>query len=156
MNKIEEDIAKQQETINEIRKTFETILEKDKTNKIAIEGLKNIEAKETKLKKQQDKKLKTQKTKNVRKFKNLVNKKNLLNDYAYFKDKLTLDEQKKVLTEVEEINKINIVQKPYRLTLLESDIPVHLKSIALNKISSLRHMDPGNGEYYKIKNCCSF
>jgi ATP-dependent Lon protease len=152
LGKTEEDIAKQQDTINEIRKTFECILEKDKTNKIALDGLKNIEAKEKKLKKQHERKLKTQKTKNVRKFKNLVNKKNLLNDYAYFKDNLSLEEQKKVLTEVEEINKINIVQKPYRLTLLESDIPVHLKSIALNKISSLRHMDPGNGEYYKIKN----
>ena len=152
LGKTEEDIAKQQDTINEIRKTFECILEKDKTNKIALDGLKNIEAKEKKLKKQHERKLKTQKTKNVRKFKNLVNKKNLLNDYAYFKDNLSLEEQKKVLTEVEEINKINIVQKPYRLTLLESDIPVHLKSVALNKISSLRHMDPGNGEYYKIKN----
>ena len=152
LGKTEEDIAKQQDTINEIRKTFECILEKDKTNKIALDGLKNIEAKEKKLKKQHERKLKTQKTKNVRKFKNLVNKKNLLNDYAYFKDNLSLEEQKKVLTEVEEINKINIVQKPYRLTFLESDIPVHLKSVALNKISSLRHMDPGNGEYYKIKN----
>jgi hypothetical protein len=53
---------------------------------------------------------------------------------------------------VEEINKVNIVQKPYRLSLLESNIPVHLKTIALNKLASLRHMDPGNGEYYKVKN----
>ena len=75
-----------------------------------------------------------------------------MNDYKFFKDKLTTEEQKKVIREVEEINKVSIVQKPYRLTLLESDIPVHLKTIALNKIASLRHMDPGNGEYYKIKN----
>ena len=53
---------------------------------------------------------------------------------------------------MEEINKVNIVQKPYRISLLESDIPVHLKTIALNKLASLRHMDPGNGEYYKVKN----
>jgi ATP-dependent Lon protease len=75
-----------------------------------------------------------------------------MNDYKYFKDNLSFEEQTKVLKEVEEINKINIVQKPYRLTLLESDIPINLKSVALNKISSLRHMEPGNGEYYKIKN----
>jgi len=49
------------------------------------------------------------------------------------------------------LNKYSIVQKPYRLTLLESNIPTNLKSIALNKIASLRYMDPGNGEYYKIK-----
>jgi ATP-dependent Lon protease len=148
----EEDIAKQQATINEIRKTFEDILAKDKSNKIAINGIKELDEKENKLKKQLTKKLKNQKNKNANTFKKLINKKSLLNDYAYFKDNLTVEEQKKVISEVEEINKINIVQKPYRLTLLESDIPVHLKSIALSKISSLRHMDPGNGEYYKIKN----
>ena len=86
-----------------------------------------------------------------KKFKNLINKKSLMNDFAYFKDKLTVDEQKKIINEVEELNKYSIVQKPYRLQLLESNIPTNLKSIALNKISSLRHMDPGNGEYYKIK-----
>jgi ATP-dependent Lon protease len=148
----EEDIAKQQATINEIRKTFEDILAKDKNNKIAINGIKELDEKENKLKKQLTKKLKNQKNKNANTFKKLINKKSLLNDYAYFKDNLTVEEQKRVISEVEEINKINIVQKPYRLTLLESDIPVHLKSIALSKISSLRHMDPGNGEYYKIKN----
>jgi ATP-dependent Lon protease len=148
----EEDIAKQQATINEIRKTFEDILAKDKSNKIAINGIKELDEKENKLKKQLTKKLKNQKNKNANTFKKLINKKSLLNDYAYFKDNLTVEEQKRVISEVEEINKINIVQKPYRLTLLESDIPVHLKSIALSKISSLRHMDPGNGEYYKIKN----
>ena len=149
---LEEDIAKQQETLSEIRKTFEGILEKDKNNKIALSGLKDLEEKDKKLKKQLNKKVKTQKTKNVKVFKDLINKKSLLNDFAYFKDKMTIEEQKKVIMEVEEINKITIVQKPYRLSLLESDIPVHLKSIALSKISALRHMDPGNGEYYKVKN----
>jgi len=104
------------------------------------------------MKKMIEKKAKGQKIKNVKKFKNLINKKNLMNDYKFFREKLTIDEQEKVINEVEEINKVNIVQKPYRLSLLESDIPVHLKSIALNKISSLRYMEPGNGEYYKIKN----
>jgi len=46
-----EDIAKQQETINEIRKTFEGILEKDKKNKIALAGLKDLELKEKKIRK---------------------------------------------------------------------------------------------------------
>jgi ATP-dependent Lon protease len=149
---LEEDISKQQETLNEIRKTFEGILEKDKNNKIALSGLKDLEEKDKNLKKQLNKKVKTQKNKNIKVFKDLINKKSLLNDYAYFKDNMTIEEQKKVITEVEEINKITIVQKPYRLSLLESDIPVHLKSIALSKISALRHMDPGNGEYYKVKN----
>ena len=149
---LEENRIKQQETFTEIRKTFEGILEKDSNNKIAKDGLKELETKEKKFKNEYDKKMKKHKMKNVKTFKDLVNKKNLMDDYNYFKNKLSCDEQCKVLKEVEEINKINIVQKPYRLTLLESDIPTNLKSIALNKISSLRHMDPSNSEYYKVKN----
>ena len=149
---IEDERVKQEETFAEIRKTFEGILEKDPSNKIAKNGLKDLESKEKKAMREYEKKMKSQKGKNVKKFKDLVNKKSLMNDYKYFKDNLSFEEQTKVLKEVEEINKINIVQKPYRLTLLESDIPINLKSVALNKISSLRHMEPGNGEYYKIKN----
>jgi len=149
---LEDERIKQEETFAEIRKTFEGILEKDPNNKIAKNGLKDLESKEKKAMRDYEKKMKSQKGKNVKKFKDLVNKKSLMNDYKYFKDNLSFEEQTKVLKEVEEINKINIVQKPYRLTLLESDIPIHLKSVALNKISSLRHMESGNGEYYKIKN----
>ena len=147
----EEDLEKQQETINEVRKTLQGILEKDEKNKIALDGLKELDVKEKALKKSQEKKLKGTKLKNVKKFKNLINKKSLMNDYKYFKDKLSVEEQEKIINEVEELNKYSIVQKPYRLTLLESTIPTNLKSIALNKIASLRYMDPGNGEYYKIK-----
>lgn len=147
-----ESLEKQLETIETIRNTFNTILEKDETNKIAIDGLNELKSREKNARKNDEKRLKGQKVKNTTKFKNLINRKNLINDYKFFKDKLSIDEQKKVIHEVEEINKVNIIQKPYRLSLLESDIPVHLKTIALNKLASLRHMDPGNGEYYKVKN----
>jgi len=60
--------------------------------------------------------------------------------------------KKKIIKEVREINKITRVEKPYRLTLLESDIPVIFKAAAMKKISSLRYMEPGSGEFYKIKN----
>ena len=66
----EEDRLKQQETLAEIRKTFETILEKDATNKIAKEGLKDLELKEKKLTREHEKRMKTQKVKNVKKIKN--------------------------------------------------------------------------------------
>jgi ATP-dependent Lon protease len=53
---------------------------------------------------------------------------------------------------VREINKISRVEKPYRMTLLESNIPAVFKASAMKKIASLRYMEPGSGEYYKIKN----
>jgi ATP-dependent Lon protease len=38
------------------------------------------------------------------------------------------------------------------MTLLESNIPVQFKAAAMKKINSLRYMEPGSGEFYKIKN----
>jgi ATP-dependent Lon protease len=74
-----------------------------------------------------------------------------MNDFEFY-DKLELVQQKKIIKELREINKITRVEKPYRLTLLESDIPTVFKAAAMKKISSLRYMEPGSGEYYKIKN----
>jgi len=53
---------------------------------------------------------------------------------------------------LKEINKITRIEKPYRMTLLESDMPTLFKSAAMKKINSLRYMEPGSGEFYKIKN----
>jgi ATP-dependent Lon protease len=44
------------------------------------------------------------------------------------------------------------ISKPYRLSLLDADIPVEYKAIAYKKINTLKYMEPGGGEYYKIKN----
>jgi ATP-dependent Lon protease len=38
------------------------------------------------------------------------------------------------------------------MTLLESDIPTLFKGAAMKKINSLKYMEPGSGEFYKIKN----
>ena len=60
--------------------------------------------------------------------------------------------KRKFLKHVEDVNKITVVDKPYRLRILEALIPDEFKAIALKKITSLRYMEPGNGEYYKIQN----
>lgn len=44
-----------------------------------------------------------------------------------------MDNQKKIIKELREINKITRIEKPYRLTLLESDIPVNFKSAAMKR-----------------------
>jgi ATP-dependent Lon protease len=38
------------------------------------------------------------------------------------------------------------------MTLLEADIPIEFKASAFKKVNSLRYMEPGSGEFYKIKN----
>ena len=89
---------------------------------------------------------------NVKEFKTLLRKKNSTNDLRYFRRHMTPEQQQKVITDLKEIHAVSIIQKPYRLSLLETDIPIAFKAIAMRKINSLRHMEPGCGEYYKVKN----
>jgi len=89
---------------------------------------------------------------NVKEFKTLLRKKNSTNDLRYFRRHMTPEQQQKVITDLKDIHAVSIIQKPYRLSLLETDIPIAFKAIAMRKINSLRHMEPGCGEYYKVKN----
>lgn len=102
-------------------------------------------------KKNEEKKQKKQKAKNMRIFKKILHDKNTLDDYAFY-DKLEVNKQKSLIKELREINKITRIEKPYKMTLLETDIPVQFKAAAMKKINTIRRMDPGSGEYYKIKN----
>ena len=88
---------------------------------------------------------------NCRIFKRYIKDKNTLNDYAFFK-KLDIDKQKSVIGELREVNNVSKLDKPYSMTIIESTLPVFLKNEALKKINSLKHMDQGSGEYYKVKN----
>jgi ATP-dependent Lon protease len=124
---------------------------KNKDNKLITECIKVCEDKIKISKKSQEKKAQKYKDRNNRIFKRILRDKNTNNDFDFF-EKLEIDQQKKIIKELREINKITRIEKPYRLTLLESDIPTTLKSAAMKKISSLRYMEPGSGEYYKIKN----
>ena len=113
-----------------------------------------INAYEEDIKKQKakiQKKDKKYKAKNLRIFRKIVRDKNTMNDFSFY-EKLEIQEQKKIIKELKEINKITRIEKPYRMTLLESNIPVQFKAAAMKKINSLRYMEPGSGEFYKIKN----
>ena len=98
-----------------------------------------------------ERKCKKQKAKNLRIFKKILKDKNTVNDFVFY-EKLELENQKKIIKELREINKIMRIEKPYRMTLLEANIPVEFKSAAMKKINTLRYMEPGSGEFYKNKN----
>ena len=123
----------------------------DPTNKAMKECIETYKFQQEKGKKKAEKKEKKQKDKNLRIFRKIAKDKNTLNDFYYF-NKLPIDKQKKIIKELREINKNIRHIKPYKMTLLETDMPVQFKGEALKKINNLRYMDPGNGEYYKIKN----
>ena len=64
---------------------------------------------------------------------------------------MSLEEQEYVIEQLEQVNKHSNIDKPYKLAVLESKIPVEFKVEALNKINALTSMDPSTGEYTKIK-----
>ena len=110
-----------------------------------------IEEKKGEAKKHEEKLKKKQKGKNLNKFKSLLREKKVNNDFAFFA-KLEIEKQNQIITEVEAVNKLIRIEKPYRLQLLESDIPTNFKACAIKKVNALRYMEPGAGEYYKVKN----
>ena len=135
----------------EFMNQMKELYEKNKDNSMAKECFKMCEQNIQKLEKKEERKNVKRQDKNTRIFRKIVKDKNTMNDFEFF-NKLQVDEQKKIIKELREINKITRVEKPYRLTLLESDMPILFKGAAMKKINSLRYMEPGSGEYYKIKN----
>jgi ATP-dependent Lon protease len=130
---------------------LQDILSKENNNKLLKKCIDFCEEDIKKTKAKQEKKMKKQKAKNGRIFRKIVKDKNTMNDYKFFEN-LETDNQKKIIKELKEINKITRIEKPYRMTLLESEIPTLFKGAAMKKINSLKYMEPGSGEFYKIKN----
>jgi ATP-dependent Lon protease len=150
LNLVISEKEKSDENPEEFLIQLKEIYEKTKSS-TTLDCIKMCEEKIKENKIRKEKKSKKQKEKHCRIFKKIIKDKNTMNDSSFF-EKLEVDQQRKVLAEVREINKITRVEKPYRMTLLEANIPVHFKADAIKKINSLRYMEPGSGEYYKIKN----
>ena len=135
----------------ELLTQLKELLNKNKENKSIQKCLDFCEEDIKNKSKKMEKKEKKYKERNMRIFKKIVKDKNTMNDFSFY-EKLEIPDQKKIIKELREINKITRVEKPYRMTLLESDIPVQFKGAAMKKINSLRYLEPGSGEFYKIKN----
>ena len=120
-------------------------------DKLIDEQIKNYEKSLILFKKKKEKKETKTKEKHTRIFSKLIKEKSHMNDTKMFK-KYPLEKQYSIIKSLREINNLSIVDKPYRLQLIESNIPVIYKSTALKKINQLRNMDPTSGEYCKLKN----
>jgi len=137
------------EILNELQELIKC--RKSKGSDAMIEKLDKMsqayKRKQTKEQKKQEAKLKS---KNVSTLRKLLRAPNIMNDFKYFKD-MDIEAQKKIIRRLKEVNKLSSVEKPYRLQLLDSDMPACYQATALKKINVLNYMDPGSGEYYKIK-----
>ena len=90
---------------------------------------------------------------NTKEYKKLiVGERQKPNEMNYFKTKLSNSEQLRIMSELKEVNGYMGIEKPYRLAILDSNIPPKLKANAMQKINMLRSMDSCDPEYFKIKN----
>ena len=139
----------EKELLNELKKLIDT---KSGKGKEAMEKqfVKLTRAQEKKEKAKQKKREEKEKHKNLMKLRKLMRGEKVMNDYKFFKG-LKIEDQKKILDKLRDINKFTSIEKPYKIKLIEADIPVEYKAAALSKINTLEYMDPGSGEYYKIK-----
>ena len=137
------------ELLAELKNLLETKKTKGQSAmKEKIQSMITLQEKElSKKKKSAEKKTKLE---NSRKFKKLLYSQNVMCDFKYFRN-LSTEQQTNILVQMKEIHNHSKISKPYRITLLETDIPTKYKAIAFNKINMLSRMDPGIGEYYKIK-----
>jgi len=138
--------------LQSLRATYEELLAKDKSNRIVAKQLKTLKESEEKIKQELDELTHQQKRKNSKKFRKLLRRKSSTNDLDYFKKHLTFSEQRAMIAEMDAVAKVSEIEKPYKLTLLESDIPREMKAVALRKVGMLQYMEPGCGEYCKLKN----
>ena len=152
LESLQQKYTEEMKMLQSLRSTYEDMLAKDNTNRIVAKQLKTLKESEEKIKKELDDLTHKQKRKNSKKFRKLLRRKSATNDLEYFKKNLTIQEQRALIDELNEVAKVTAIEKPYKLTLLESDIPRDMKAVALRKVGMLQYMEPGCGEYCKLKN----
>ena len=151
LDRLQQKHTEEMKMLQSLRATYEDLLASDKTNRIVAKQLKTLKESEEKIKQELDQLTHTQKRKNSKKFRKLLRRKSSTNDLDYFKKHLSIQQQRAMIDEMNAVAKVTEIEKPYKLTLLESDIPRDMKAVAIRKIGMLQYMEPGCGEYCKLK-----
>lgn len=141
------DVAQEYLDLVELRKDLTHKLQKSPKNKILQTAVEDCKRSIQKL-------IKRSRSRNLKQYHKLIKNscgQQKTNEFDYFKTKMSNKEQLKIMEDLKKINKHINVDKPYRLALLQSNIPTHFKALAMQKMNLLRTMEPGDSEYYKIK-----
>ena len=142
------DIEDKYKEIIELKKVLYEKHRKNPKNRIIKKALEQCDYTVKKL-------IKHARSKNVRNFEDLLIETDIpenTDDLGYFKNKLSNKEQLKVMRDLRELNEKVYVEKPYKLTLLQSNLPANIKAMAMQRLNQLSVMEPGESEYYKLKN----
>ena len=145
-NPIPTDVESEYKEMLDVRKMLTEQLKRRPANKFLKSSLKECNENIKKL---------TRKARheNTNTYYKLVNsERRQTNEIDYFKHKLSNKEQHGIMKDLKEINRSIYAEKPYRLSLLQSKIPSKFKAVAMQRLNTLKSMDQGDHEYYKIKN----
>jgi ATP-dependent Lon protease len=72
-----------------------------------------------------------------------------IDDFEYF-IKLNEYEKKKIIDDMNEIDKINNLKIPLKFKILQSNMDINTKSKAITHINKIKNMDPSSGEFIKM------
>jgi ATP-dependent Lon protease len=146
------DVKMESALLEKIEQACAALGEDETKDSVVFNQLKKFTEEQKEIVKKQSKKVdKKAKDKHLKEFKQLINERRANSEVAYF-NKLEVSEQRIILDRIKEANKHTRLDKPYRFKMLDLEIPEHLKSIALKKMTSFQKMEPGSGEYFKLKN----
>lgn len=146
------DVKMERALLEKIEQACSTLGKDETKDSVVFNQLKKFTEEQKEIVKKQSKKVdKKAKDKHLKEFKQLINERRANSEVAYF-NKLEVSEQRIILDRIKEANKHTRLDKPYRFKMLDLEIPEHLKTIALKKMSSFQKMEPGSGEYFKLKN----
>jgi ATP-dependent Lon protease len=142
-------VTKKYIELTQLKKDLTEQLEKKPNSKILRNAIQECRDSISKL-------IKKARNKNTKEYYKLVNgdeeEQQNNGELVYFKKKCSHKEQMKIMQDLKEINAFTNIDKPYRLSLLESNIPAKYKAVVLQKLKILRTMEPGDSEYFKLKN----
>lgn len=142
------DIEDKYKEIIDLKRVLAQKLRANPNNKIAQKALKQCN-------KSIQKMIKNARTKNAEAYEDLLyagDGQDPDDELGYFKKKLSNKEQLKIMEDLRTMNKHMYVEKPYRLSLLQSSMPAKFKAVAMQRLNQLSMMEPGEPEYFKLKN----
>ncbi len=139
------DVEADYKELNDLKRMLCDKLEKNPKSKFILNALSDCKTSINEL-------VKTSRSKNTKEYYELVNvERKTTGEIEYFKKKLSHQEQLKIMKELKEINQHIHIDKPYRLSLLQSNIPAKYKANVLQRLNVMRTMEPGDSEYHKMK-----
>jgi ATP-dependent Lon protease len=140
------DAENEYKELVELKKHLSEELTKKPKSKILIRAIEECRASIKKL-------VKKTRMKNAKKYYKMLNEMEdkQESEIDYFKKQLSNKEQLRAMKELKDVTEHMTIKKPYRLTLLDSNMPSKFKATVLQKINMLKMMEPGEGDYYKLK-----